>query len=58
MTGQSSSAAVTATLCSQCVFKMAVSIQNPAKYQVRQEFDFFTRKEKLLLKFIANLFLL
>jgi hypothetical protein len=30
MTGQSSPATVTATLCSQCGFKMAVSIQIPA----------------------------
>jgi hypothetical protein len=35
MTGQSSSATVTATLCSQCVFKVAVSIQNPAKCEVQ-----------------------
>jgi hypothetical protein len=32
MTGQSSPATVTATSCSQCVFKMAVSIQNPADF--------------------------
>jgi hypothetical protein len=34
MTGLSSPATVTATLCSQCVFKMAVSIHNPAKCEV------------------------
>jgi hypothetical protein len=36
---------------------MAVSIQNPAKCEVRAVIDFFRRKKKLLLKFIANLFL-
>jgi hypothetical protein len=34
MTGQSSPATVTATLCSQYVFKMAVSIQNPASNSI------------------------
>jgi hypothetical protein len=35
MTGQSSPATVTATLCLQCVFKMAVLIQNRIKCMVR-----------------------
>jgi hypothetical protein len=35
MTEQSSPATVTATLYSQCVFKMAVSMPNTAKYEVR-----------------------
>jgi hypothetical protein len=34
MTGLSSPATVTATLCSQCVFKMVVSIQNPVKCEI------------------------
>jgi hypothetical protein len=32
MTGQSSPITEMATLCSQCVFKMAVLIQNPADF--------------------------
>jgi hypothetical protein len=46
MTGQSSLATVTATLCLQCVFKMAVSIQNPAKCEVRTVIGFLHAKEE------------
>jgi hypothetical protein len=46
MTGQSSPATVTATLCSQCVFKMAVSIQNPAKCEVRAVIRVLHAKEE------------
>jgi hypothetical protein len=45
MAGQSSPATVTATLRSQCVcFKMAVSIQNPAKGEVRAVIRFLHAK--------------
>jgi hypothetical protein len=44
MTGQSSPATVTATLCSQCVFKMAMSIQNPAKSEVHTVIRFLCAK--------------
>jgi hypothetical protein len=46
MTGQILRATVTATLCSQCVFKMAVSIQNPAKCEVRAVIRFLYAKGK------------
>jgi hypothetical protein len=35
MTGQNTPATVTATLCSHYVFKMAVSIRNPAECEIR-----------------------
>jgi hypothetical protein len=44
MTGQSSPATVTGTLCSQCVFKLAVSIENPAKCEVREVIQFLHAK--------------
>jgi hypothetical protein len=44
VTGQSSSATVTATLCSHYVFKMAVSIQNPAKCEVHAVIRFLHAK--------------
>jgi hypothetical protein len=40
MTGQSSLATVMATLCLQCVFKMAMSIQNPTKCEVHAVIQF------------------
>jgi hypothetical protein len=44
MTGQSSPATVTATLRSQCVFKMVVSIQNLVKCEVRAVIRFLHAK--------------
>jgi hypothetical protein len=44
MTGLSSPATVTATLCLQCVFKMAMSIQSPAKCEVRAVIRFLHAK--------------
>jgi hypothetical protein len=44
MTGHSSLATVTATLCSQCVFEMAVSIKNPTKCEVRAVIRFHPAK--------------
>jgi hypothetical protein len=44
MIGLNSPATVTATFCSQCVFKMATSIQNPAKYEVRAVIRFLRVK--------------
>jgi cytochrome c-type biogenesis protein CcmH/NrfF len=44
MTGRSSPATVTATLCSQFVFKMAASNQNPAKCEVRAIIRFLHAK--------------
>ena len=44
MTGQSLPATVTATSCSQCVFKMTVSIQNPAKSEARAVIRFLHAK--------------
>jgi hypothetical protein len=46
MTGQSSPTTVTATLCSQCAFKIAVSIQNPAKCEVCAVIPFLRAKGK------------
>jgi hypothetical protein len=46
MTGQSSPATVTATLCLQYVFKMVVSIQNPIKCEVRALIRFLHAKGK------------
>jgi hypothetical protein len=44
MTGQSSLATVTATLCSHYVFKMAASIQNPAECEIRAVIRFLHAK--------------
>ena len=44
MTGLSSPATVTAMLCSQCVFKMDVLIQNLAKCEVRAVIRFLHAK--------------
>jgi cytochrome c-type biogenesis protein CcmH/NrfF len=44
MTGLSSLATVMATLCSQCVLKMAVSIQSPTKCEVRAVIRFLYAK--------------
>jgi hypothetical protein len=56
MTGQSSPATVTATLCSQCVFKMAVSIQNPAKCGVRAVIRFLHAKGETAAKIHHQVF--
>jgi hypothetical protein len=50
MTAQSSLAAVTATLCSQCVLKMAASIQNPARCEVREVIRFLHTKGETALE--------
>jgi hypothetical protein len=44
MTGQNSPATLTATFCSQYVFKMAVLIQNPTKGEVRAVIRFLHAK--------------
>jgi hypothetical protein len=44
MTGQNSPTTFTATLCSQCVFKMALSIDNPAKCEFRAVIRFLHAK--------------
>jgi hypothetical protein len=58
MTGQSSPATVTATLCSQYVFKMAVSIQNPAKCEVRAVIRFLHPKRETAAEIHRQLFYL
>jgi hypothetical protein len=44
MTGQKKLTTAAATLCSQCVFKLAVSIPNPAKCEVRVVIPFLYAK--------------
>jgi hypothetical protein len=46
MAGLTSSATVTATLCSQCVFKVSVSNQNPANCEVRAVIRFSHAKRE------------
>jgi hypothetical protein len=57
MTGLSSPVTVTATLCWQCVFKMAVSIQNPAKCEVHVVIQFLRAKGETAAEIYRNLFL-
>jgi hypothetical protein len=57
MTGQSPPATVMATLCWQYVFKMSVSIKNPAKCEVRAVIRFLHAKGETAAEFIAILFL-
>jgi hypothetical protein len=56
MTGQISPATVTATLCSQCAFKMVMSIQNPAICEVLAIIRFLHAKEETTAEIHPQLF--